>query len=304
MITVAIPTYERGAILVETLGRLLQLETRANAIVVVDQTATHPDGVARELERLDRDGAIRWIRLAQPSIPRAMNEALLAATTPLVLFLDDDIVPSPSLIEAHLKAHEDDRVAAVVGQILQPGEEPQHYARPPDDLEFHFNHDEAALVTNVMAGNLSVKRERAIAAGGFDENYIGAAYRFESDFALRLAATGDAIRFEPAASLRHLKLSSGGLRAFGDHRTTASPLHAVGDYYFAFTHRRDHFARYSLRRLVKNIATRFHLRHPWTIPAKLTGELRAIMLARSLARRGALLIGNSGADGPIQRNER
>jgi hypothetical protein len=45
-----------------------------------------------------------------------------------------------------------------------------------------------------------------------------------------------------------------------------------------------------LRRLRRNVATRYHLRHPWTIPAKLIGELRGMMLARRLARSGRRLI--------------
>jgi hypothetical protein len=140
-----------------------------------------------------------------------------------------------------------------------------------------------------MAGNLSVKRERAIAIGGFDENYVGVAYRFETDFALRLVAAGGRIWFSPEAGLRHLKLSMGGLRSFGDHRSSPSPAHSAGDYYFGI-HHRPPLWRYALRRLRKNLATRYHLTHPWTIPTKLIGEVRGLLLARRLARGGRRLI--------------
>jgi GT2 family glycosyltransferase len=288
-IAVAIPTYNRGAILAETVRRLLELPRRADAILVVDQTPEHPADVAARLRRWDEEGKVRWLRLDRPSIPHAMNEALRVAAAELVLFLDDDVEPAPGLIAAHLDAHANPRVWAVVGQILQPGEEPAHVARPADDLEFRFNHDAPAEITNVMAGNLSVKRERSLSIRGFDENFIGAAYRFETDFALRLVAAGGVIAFEPRASLRHLKLSSGGLRSFGDHRTTTSPLHAVGDYYFALHHRRD-FWRYAARRLRRNVLTRFHAARPWFIPTKLVGEMRALILARRLARQGPKLL--------------
>jgi len=191
-------------------------------------------------------------------------------------------IPLDEILDAHAAAHDDESIWAVVGQILQPGEKPEHHPRPADDLEFRFNHDERALLENVMAGNLSVRRERALAVG-FDENFVGAAYRFESDFARRLGNAGGRIRFEPRASLRHLQLSTGGLRSYGDHRTSTSPMHSAGDYYFALRHRPD-FARYAVRRLVKNVATRWHLRHPWTIPGKLVGELRGLLLARRLWR--------------------
>jgi len=287
MITVAIPTYNRGAILVETIERLLALEPRAGAILIVDQTREHPADVDARLQAWDRDGAIHWLRLDAPSIPRAMNDALVAATTPVVLFLDDDIVPDSQLVAAHEAAHANDIHWAVAGQVLQPGEEPEDF-EGSDDLEFHFNSNRARLITNVMAGNLSVRRERTLSIGGFDENFTGAAYRFETDFAMRVAAEGGTILFEPRASIRHLKLSSGGLRSFGDHRAVASPAHTAGDYYFAL-HHVDRFWSYAARRFAKNVLTRYHATHPWTIPAKIAGEVRGLMLARQLFRKGRRL---------------
>jgi GT2 family glycosyltransferase len=276
MLTIAIPTYNRGAILQQTLARLRAFGV---PILVVDQS--DPPVPAVE--------GVTFLHLPRPSIPHAMNVALRAAQTPLVLFLDDDIEPTPSLVQAHLDAHREG-VWAVVGQILQPGEAPRHHPKPADDLDFRFNHDEGTFVGNVMAGNLSVNREKALQIGGFDENFTGAAYRFESDFALRIVAAGGAIWFEPKAALHHLQLSSGGLRSYGDHRTSASPLHAVGDYYFALHHRKN-FWRYAAIRLRKNVLTRFHARHPWTIPAKLIGELRGIKMAFALKKRGRRVMG-------------
>jgi glycosyltransferase involved in cell wall biosynthesis len=124
MITVAIPTYNRGAILVETIARLLELEPRAEAIVIADQTKVHPAEVEAELRAWHGSGAIRWLRLEEPSIPKAMNDALEAAATPLVLFFDDDIIPDRAIVGAHVRAHADGDVWAVAGQVLQPGEEP------------------------------------------------------------------------------------------------------------------------------------------------------------------------------------
>jgi GT2 family glycosyltransferase len=293
MITVAIPTYNRGAIVVETVERLFALDPPPDAIIVADQSRETNEPLAR----WHRQGRIQLIRLDAPSIPHAMNVALLAAKTPVVLFLDDDIEPSSELIAAHARAHAANEAWAVVGQILQPGEEPHHFEQPEDDLEFHFNPDSGRFVANVMAGNLSVKRERAVAIGGFDENFIGAAYRFETDFALRIIAAGGKIWFEPAATLRHLKLSSGGLRSYGDHRSSPSPAHSAGDYYFAI-HHRPPLWRYALRRLRRNVTTRYHLSHPWTIPTKLIGEWRGLWLAQRLAREGRKLVR------PLQEMER
>lgn len=281
MITVAIPTYNRGAILVETLAHLRALDPPE--ILVVDQTppesaATLPD--------------VRVIRLPEPSIPHAMNVALESAAHEIVLFLDDDVIPSPGLLRQHLAAHEDPKVWAVVGQVLQPGQEPVHAgARPRTDLAdlaFPFHSDTACTVENVMAGNLSVKRRKALAIGGFDENFTGVAYRFETDFARRIVAAGGIIRFAPQASIRHLQIATGGVRTYGDHRTSSSSAHSIGDYYFGRLHAPS-FLRYALSRLRKNVLTRYHLTHPWFLPAKLLGELRGLLGSARLVRGGRRL---------------
>jgi len=297
MITVAIPTYNRGAIVADCVRRVLALDPPPHDVIVVDQSKELNAGLAR----LHDEGCIRLIRLAQPSIPHAMNTALLAARTPVVLFLDDDVEPSPALIRGHATAYDDPAVWAVVGQCLQPGEEP---ARSPQrtetlpDLEFRFNHDERRDVRNVIAMNLSMRRERALEIGGFDENFVMVAYRFESDFALRIGAGGGRILFEPRASVRHLKIPSGGTRAYGDHKSSASPAHSAGDYYFARFHAPS-FVGYALRRLRRNVLTRYHLAHPWAIPPKLIGELRGMLLARRLARGGRKLLPRPARYGEI-----
>jgi hypothetical protein len=165
-------------------------------------------------------------------------------------------------------------------------------ADPLEDLDFAFNSSEPGFIGNVMAGNLSVKRVRALEAGGFDENFSGAAYRFETDFAARLVRGGGRIWFEPRASIRHLKAGSGGLRAYGDHLRSASPHHSAGDYYFALQNLPARaVARYAALRLFRNVATRYHVTHPWWIPSKLLGELRGLLLARRLRREGRRLMG-------------
>jgi GT2 family glycosyltransferase len=289
VLTIAIPTYERGRVLCDTIELLLALDPPANEIVIVDQTPAHPPEVAARLQAWQDAQAIRVIRLDAPSIPRAMNRALAEARNAHVLFLDDDIIPSPQLVAAHELAFHDPSIVAVVGQVLQPGETPAHFDEAElrrgflRDLEFRFTHDTACDVQNVMAGNLCVDRARALAIGGFDERYTAVAYRFETDFALRLAAAGGRIRYEPAASIRHLKAPGGGVRTWGDHRTSPSPAHSMGDYYFARRHI-PAFWPYVARRLRANIATRYHLRHPWTIPGKVIGELRGLVAALRLSK--------------------
>jgi GT2 family glycosyltransferase len=226
-----------------------------------------------------------------------MNEALRKATGDIVLFVDDDIVPAPGLVAAHADAYEDENVWAVTGQVLQPGEEPDSAPHTftksglKDCLDFSFRSTGRAFVRSVMAGNLSVRREKALEIGGFDENFVGAAYRFETEFCRRIWHNGGKVLYEPAASIRHLRTKEGGTRRFGNHLKSADPAHGVGDYYFALRCGRGmERIAYIISRPFREVSTRFHLYHPWWIPVKLIGEMRAIALAMKLAKSGPALL--------------
>ncbi len=290
-ISIVIPTYGRDDVLVDTLSALLALEVRASEILIVDQTSQHSQQAESQLTHWEQAGLIRWIKTAPPSITRAMNLGLTLATHPIVLFLDDDIVPHAELITGHTSSHSQSDVTAVVGRVVQPWQHglasPVEFSRGQGlkaDFEFPFYGQTACDVQNVMAGNLSVKRDAALNLQGFDENFQGAAYRFESDFARRVVASGGRILFCPTAGIDHLRVPSGGTRAKGNHLTSASPAHSVGDYYYAFKHGGpvEHWT-YALTRFARSVRTRFHLTHPWWIPVTLVGELRGLWLGRQMA---------------------
>lgn len=291
-LTVAIPTLEREEVLLSTLENIMAQDV-AEEIMVLDQTRSHEESTRRLLAHWHEKGLIRWQRLTRPSVVGAMNRALKEAAGDVVLFLDDDIVPGQGLLDAHLRHYNDPGIWAVSGQVLQPGQEPDAGDAAYTTrgiaayLDFPFNSTRDVLIENGMAGNLSVRRDKALRIGGFDENFIGVAYRFETEFCRRLCRAGGRIRFEPSASIRHLRTEEGGTRFYGNHLVSISPLHGVGDYYFAFRQGLSlQTLIYILRRPLREVSTRFHLRHPWWIPVKLAGEVRAIVLAANLASRG------------------
>jgi len=281
----------REEVLLETVQQVLNQVPRAIEVIIVDQSPLHEPATETQLAELDRQCRIKWIRLNEPSIPKSMNCGLRMASQPIVLFLDDDVLTVRDLVGSHAAAHASfPKAKAVVGQVLQPGEQPRS-VKPScprtglyADLEFPFYSTEEAWISNVMAGNLSVNRGFAIEIGGFDENFTGVAYRFESEFARRLIAHGGSIRFCPSASINHLRASKGGTRSSGSHLTSADSKHGIGDYYFAFLQSHSFESwRYSFRRMFREVRTRFHLTHPWWIPVKLLGELRALFAGRRLA---------------------
>jgi GT2 family glycosyltransferase len=283
-VSVVIPTYRREQVLLDTIRVVLNQNPLPQELLVVDQSPDHEAFVSQQLQSLHDEGRILWIRLAEPSIPKSMNHGLRMATQPVVLFLDDDLTAASTLVDWHWRTHQQfPEAVAVVGQVLQPDEVPRDVpAKEPRkglraDLEFPFFRSEPDWVSNVMAGNLSVNRDYALKVGGFDENFIGVAYRFETEFARRVIAGGGKIRFCPEASINHLRAERGGTRSTGSHLTSADPKYGTGDYYFAFLHGGAPEAwRYSVQRVFREVRTKFHLRHPWWIPVKLVGELRAL----------------------------
>jgi GT2 family glycosyltransferase len=279
-ISIAIPTYRRERVLIDTLEFVLALQPQATEILVLDQTEVHEASTDARLGELASSSQIRWVRLEKPSITAAMNEALVRARGEVVLFLDDDIRPEPELLSAHWRAHCRSESAVIAGRVIQPWQEDLDLAR---QTGFHFASLEAATISEFIGCNFSINRALAISLGGFDENFVRVAYRFEAEFAHRLLRTGRTIHFEPTACIHHLKASDGGTRSFGEHLTTWRPDHAVGAYYYGL---RAHRPLDFLVRPFRAAMTRYHLRHPWRIPATLWAEFSAMFWALALFLRG------------------
>jgi GT2 family glycosyltransferase len=284
-VSIVIPTYRREAVLVETIEQLVRLPEPADEILVVDQTEHHQAETSAALERLQTCGAIRWLSQTTPSITAAMNRGLVEARGDVVLFVDDDVVPGEHLLRAHRSGHAESPNVVVAGRVFQPWQ-----SQSDAGLE-SFAGSEPGWVSEFMGGNFSVRRDDAITIGGFDENFVQVAYRFEAEFAVRFRARGGRIRFEPAASLEHLHVKRGGTRSYGEHLTTSKPAHAVGAYYFVLRTLRGRAAvRACVARLLRSVSTRHHLRSPWWVPVTLLSELRGLMWALELSNQGPRLM--------------
>ena len=129
-VSVAIPTFQRESVLIDTLEALQA--SGAGEILVVDQTPTHEPRTETRLREMDQGGRIRWLRLTEPSIPRAMNVALLEAHTPA--FPRRDIEPATS------RRRRTRRVMATISRPGGggPGLQPKNAEALPNSLTWHF----------------------------------------------------------------------------------------------------------------------------------------------------------------------
>jgi len=290
-LTIIVPTYGRDEVLLETLKHLFALNPPASEIIVIDQTEEHSSQVSCALEAWHAFGLMRWLRLEHPSIPAAMNRGLLEASHPIVLFVDDDIIPHSGLVEAHVSALEETGAALVAGRVVQPWQVGQNFS---GEDAFHFASLRPAWISDFMGGNFSVRRNTALQLGGFDEQFVRVAYNFEAEFAHRIRRAGYCIYYEPAAFIHHLRVSDGGTRTFGNHLRSHRPYHAVGAYYFIL---RTWSGWQSLVRFLARplhaIATRHHVRRPWWIPATLLAEFSGLGWALVLAAQGPRYLSSS-----------
>lgn len=313
-LSVVIPSYNRGKILLETLSLLDQQAVKPAEVLIIDQTRyQRDDPIAKKLSELQRNGIIVWRQLTHPSIPAAMNVGLQMATSSHVLFLDDDVTFTSDFIQQHLTAIKQYNVIAHVGQIIQPWQHAVPTSQASDvcsvnkqsfnsietlvslnqDLDFPFNGNEIAAIYNCMAGNLCVNRQLAINAGGFDEHFSGAAYRFETEFCRRfIAYAAKPFLFIPSATLNHLHIKQGGTRAWAaSHLTSISSVHSRGDYYFALRQGLNGATvLYVLKRLFGSLLARFYLTKPWWLPVRFIAELRGLFWAiRQISKQPKLI---------------
>ena len=267
-ISIVLPTFKRERLLVDTIEALLPLLKLGDEILVIDQTPAHNSETEAALINWSRRNEIRWFRKTKPSQGEAMNAAAWLASSEILLFLDDDIRPSSTLLDAHRAAHATDpTVPAVCGQVLQPWNE----YPVPDARNFELGFDTAyaksAEIISLIGANFSMRRSRFIELGGMDENYRGSNYRNDAELAYRIVRQSRRrIAFVPEATVRHL-LAPGGNRAFGTKDTWGGIGGSIGDYYFAVRCLGPAAAaRHCLRRLLKEPVNRYTLRRPWLIP--------------------------------------
>ncbi|MDI9630041.1 MAG: glycosyltransferase family 2 protein [Acidobacteriota bacterium] len=287
-ISVVIPSYRREEVLVETLDRVLAQCRGEDEVIVVDQTPEHEPATEAALHDLAEKGRVHWLRKSRPSICEAMNVGVLVARHPVVLFLDDDVVPAPGLLDVYRELFtQPDPPAVVNGQVLQPWHSGAVESVRSFGIDFDHAYARPAEILSVITGNCAVLRDAYLAAGGMDETFEGGAHRCDADLGYRMHAhTGRPARFEPRASVRHLA-AGGGTRSHGAKDAWASIGSAVGDHYFGMRWLgRTGSLGHSLSRLRKAALNRTTLRRPWLVPVIVAREVVAWTRARRLVRRG------------------
>jgi glycosyltransferase involved in cell wall biosynthesis len=242
-ISVVIPTFSR----IKCVGDLLrdlssQTDVEMECIVVLQGRDD-----LNQVEALIRPfpGRMRVFFLAKPSASLARNIGLVEAAGEIVLFLDDDVrIRDRRFLQKHLANFSDEKISGVYGQVLEVGQVPTAYpdvSKIESDYGWMFlpaNYSRRCRTRNGGSGNLSVRREWALAVGGMDAWFERGAIREETEFNLRYTKRFGSLIFDPDASLLHLS-ASGGSRTWGHVRRTVPMHHIMGRWYFLLSALRD-----------------------------------------------------------------
>jgi GT2 family glycosyltransferase len=221
--SIVIPVHNRASLTRQCLETLLgDSEVRQDAeIVVVD------DGSADETTSLlDGFGEITVLRHESATgFATACNDGAAAGRTALIVFLNNDTIPTPGWLGALLGYADAHPEAAAIGaKLLFPNDTIQHAGmtigedRNPRHIYAGFPSDHPAVNTSrrvpaVTAACALFRRGPFEEAAGFDDAFRNG---FEDvDLCLRLAETGHEIHYCHESVAYHLEM---GTRDFGDER--------------------------------------------------------------------------------------
>jgi GT2 family glycosyltransferase len=206
MVSVVVPTRNRAAKLRRCLDALTAQSTDVPMeIIVVDDGSTD----ATE-EVLARFPGVEAVKRPPGGRAAARNPGVERATAPLILFLDDDVVATPGLVQRHLDHHrrhpaENEALVGLVTWAPELRITPHmlwledggplfafNTIEDPDDVDWrHF-----------CTANVSVKRAFLPSEHPFDEELRRCV---DIELGYRLSLDGMRLRFDPAAVGHHLR---------------------------------------------------------------------------------------------------
>lgn len=210
-VSVVVPTYNRRARLARVLGGFDRQTVPPSIfeLVIVDD-GSKDDTQSWLAANTARSYAVQTLRQENGGPARARNAGVAAATGELILFIDDDVEPTPELIAEHLRFHDAESDVVVMGPLASL----DHYAQPwvaweQAKIERQYvameRKEWEPTFRQFWTGNASVKKEHILAAGGFDVSFKRAE---DIELGRRMHERGLRFRFNPKArGLHHAERS-------------------------------------------------------------------------------------------------
>lgn len=208
-VSIVIPTRNRADVLKGCLDRVLAESQPSCEVIVIDTSSSE----ATQAVLAHYPAVVNYRMGDVPfSMVRSRNLGISRARGEIVAFLDDDSYILPNWLREIAQAFDDPTVAAAGGRVINhPWRTPNH-GEPVAVLDLERDLIWAEWdrvvegivdVPHLVGCNCAVRREVALAVGGFDTNFIGSANLEETDFFVRVARTGGRVVFVPTAVVEH-----------------------------------------------------------------------------------------------------
>lgn len=203
-----VPTYARPELLRRTLEGFCNqrdLNSLAEIIVVSDGFDDRAASIARSFsDRLP----INFLDQPKRGVSAARNRGINSASSPIVLLIDDDVVPGPDLIGEHLRFHNDkkEESSALLGYVTwHPDLHCSHFMRWYGEYGALFgysllNDNQEVDPRFFYSCNISLKRNFLMAHGVFNEKLT---ILEDNELGFRLARQGLKLFFRRSALAYH-----------------------------------------------------------------------------------------------------
>jgi len=212
-LAVVIPTHQRRDLLLKVLAALAEQTVtpeRFEVMVVCDGCTDGSAAAARDASRADGPApglAITVLEQENSGAATARNRGVASSTAPLLLFVDDDMIAAPDLLEVHLDAHGRRPGGIVLGAMPVHPDSPRSYltrglSRWTERRNARLSDPEAEIPADeVLTGQMSMARSTFERLGGFDVRYTAGGTFGGEDVELgwRARRLGIPLLYEPRA---------------------------------------------------------------------------------------------------------
>lgn len=205
-LSVIVPTFNRSSVLrlcLEALGRQTAPPGSFDVVVADDGSTDDTERTVRSMTSAS-PFELRYFRQENAGPSRARNRAVGESQAPLVLFVNDDTIAEPGMVEHHLSAHAEEPApgVAVLGRItLSPEVERNLFTDLHLDASFDAFEGRAELDwRGFVTCNLSLKRDFLLEEGLFQEGLFP---HEDLELGERLSHRGLRVLYRPGAKAHH-----------------------------------------------------------------------------------------------------
>lgn len=202
-LTVVLPTYNRLEQLKIVLAGLENQDYPRDEYEVVVVSDGSSDGTDEYVSKLETQLRLSLVSQENGGVAVARNTGFAHAQGKLVLFIDDDVVPSSHLIREHMQIHDNSEdVIAVIGPMLTPVDfDMKPWVAWEQAMLYKQYHamqigEFQPTARQFYTGNTSLPLECLIKSGGFDTSFRRAE---DVELAYRLDDQGVKFIFAPNA---------------------------------------------------------------------------------------------------------